>query len=603
MTIVFLLGTSSQLVGELTEIWVLNDGLKVKPSGKLWNESYDNFHPDYRSKSSIWESKRKEVTISGAGNEVVSFQVVVHSKDSCCVIGISFTVNESAKFSLQENVASIFWERYIRVNEPSKFNNNKRVRESIGVGHFPDALIPVNRISKKEITNSRTNVFWVDISIPPGSEPGTYLNNLIISRDGSEDTLKVITKVLEFSLPSKSNLKVYWQFFPTSFWRGEGLPETWFGAAKNWELIYDYYRMAAKHGADLVLRSVRPEVKFDENTGEIISVDWKYYDRYMGPILSGEIFESIEMRPIIVEAPIREDLPNGSKFKGGKWGKAHKRSVQEWTKEIIGHFKNKNWEQELITYFVDEPNSADEYSAHRIYSKWIKEAGGKDIKYMITEQPFDPDPFKWNGKSSRSNFGSLMNSPIDIWAAVALLYFPKDMAEVRSKGSQTWVYQWDEPYIGGQFIDSDGMSMRTWGWIAWKYHLDGLFYWAVNYWSDDPYGEPNSQGKFMGDGTLFYPGKPLDFNGPISSFRMKSFRRGLQDYEYFRLLKEIDPTNSYLDEIGNVLPTALGMGSHRTSYRELNEKGTWSRDPEEWNDLINMIGLEIERLMKRKDNK
>ena len=603
MVISFLLGSNSLLFGDSVEIWVINDGLKVKPSGKLWNEHYENLHPDYRTNSPIWNSERKEVTISGAGNEVVSFQVVVHPKESDSEILISFMGEESAKSSLHTDAASIFSERYIRVEEPSRFNNNKIVRASIGIGLFPDALIPVERISEKEILNSRTNVFWVDISIPPGNKPGTYLNNLIISRDGSEDTLKVITKVLGFSLPSKSKLKVYWQFFPTSFWRGEGLPETWFGATKSWELIYDYYRMAAKHRADLVLRSVRPEVKFDEDTGEIINIDWNYYDRYMGPILSGEIFESIEMRPIIVEAPIREDLPNGSKFKGGKWGKPHKRAVQEWTKEIIGHFKNKKWKQELITYFIDEPNSTDEYSAHRIYSKWIKEAGGEDIKYMITEQPFDPDPYNWNNRSSRGNIGSLMKSPIDIWAAVALLYFPDDMTEVRYSGAQSWVYQWDEPYIGGQFIDSDGMSMRTWGWIAWKYKLDGLLYWAVNYWSDKPYDEPNSQGKFMGDGTLFYPGKPLGINGPISSFRMKAFRRGLQDYEYFQILEGLDPTNSYLDEIGNVLPTALGMGSHRTSYRELNEKGTWSRDPDEWNELINKIGLEIEQFMKGKDNK
>ena len=101
--ILFLLGTSSLTVGEPAEIWVLNDDLKVKPSGKLWNEAYEIFHPDYKTNSPIWNSERKEVTISGAGNEVVSFQVVVHSKDSCSVIGISFTVNESAKFSLQEN--------------------------------------------------------------------------------------------------------------------------------------------------------------------------------------------------------------------------------------------------------------------------------------------------------------------------------------------------------------------------------------------------------------------------------------------------------------------------------------------------------------------
>ena len=49
-----------------------------------------------------------------------------------------------------------------------------------------------------------------------------------------------------------------------------------------------------------------------------------------------------------------------------------------------------------------------------------------------------------------------------------------------------------------------------------------------------------------GDGTLFYPGQDVIYPagdrgiaGPISSIRMKNWRRGVQDYEYLRLARSL----------------------------------------------------------------
>jgi hypothetical protein len=86
-------------------------------------------------------------------------------------------------------------------------------------------------------------------------------------------------------------------------------------------------------------------------------------------------------------------------------------------------------------------------------------------------------------------------------------------------------------------IDEEGIGFRTWPWIAWKYGLQGCVYWEFMYngQSKDPWMDPDSTtdpGKTLnGTGYLCYPAKP-GVPEPIPSIRLKSFRRGSQDYEY-----------------------------------------------------------------------
>ncbi len=37
---------------------------------------------------------------------------------------------------------------------------------------------------------------------------------------------------------------------------------------------------------------------------------------------------------------------------------------------------------------------------------------------------------------------------------------------------------------------------------------------------------------------LFYPGSKFGYDGPIPSIRLKAMRRGLQDFEYLRLIEK-----------------------------------------------------------------
>jgi len=82
--------------------------------------------------------------------------------------------------------------------------------------------------------------------------------------------------------------------------------------------------------------------------------------------------------------------------------------------------------------------------------------------------------------------------------------------------------------------------------FCWKYGVQGFEYWSPNHWgrnSDDkekrwpevPW-DPNTFGKYNGDGYLLYPGPD---GKPYPSIRLKALRDGFEDYEYMWTLNQL----------------------------------------------------------------
>ena len=113
----------------------------------------------------------------------------------------------------------------------------------------------------------------------------------------------------------------------------------------------------------------------------------------------------------------------------------------------------------------------------------------------------------------------------------------------------------------------DDINLRMWLWLSYQYHLTGILIWSANYWNsttasppgylqnpwEDPmsytvgYGLPfgKQAGWGNGDGRFVYPanrdvnGDPRPYvEGPVDSLRWEMLREGLEDYEYFWLLRE-----------------------------------------------------------------
>ncbi len=57
--------------------------------------------------------------------------------------------------------------------------------------------------------------------------------------------------------------------------------------------------------------------------------------------------------------------------------------------------------------------------------------------------------------------------------------------------------------------------------ICWKEKLEGYLFWAVNYWTKNPWENPMVYPRQNGSGTFYYPGK----DGPVSLIRLETFTR------------------------------------------------------------------------------
>jgi hypothetical protein len=106
-------------------------------------------------------------------------------------------------------------------------------------------------------------------------------------------------------------------------------------------------------------------------------------------------------------------------------------------------------------------------------------------------------------------------------------------------------------------------------WITARYDMDGILYWAVNFWSQTPNpwldagtfhsGFLCSGGWVLnGEGSLWYPGDHTErytgqpnVDGPISSIRFELLREGIEDYVYLWMLKEMGDKEFAEEQINN----------------------------------------------------
>lgn len=121
----------------------------------------------------------------------------------------------------------------------------------------------------------------------------------------------------------------------------------------------------------------------------------------------------------------------------------------------------------------------------------------------------------------------------------------------------TWYISCDQVYPQpNYFIDAPALDPVMVPWITERYKMNGILYWALNFWSQtpDPWLDAvtfisgfvcSDGGVLNGEGSLLYPGDRVErytgqpnVDGPVSSLRFELLREGIEDYDYLWLLKE-----------------------------------------------------------------
>ena len=551
-------------------IGVVNDSRKIGPREKISSDKW------------IYNSATNTVDLYGAKNEIISFQIILRAKKRLEIANAFVQWEDNDAFK-----TDLFYESYLFAPEVPK----KEVAEP--AGEYPDPLIPFWDPGQKKrpvalpfvLAPKRNQPIWVDIQIPARCQAKVH-KGVIRFRTGEGVRIKVNLQVhvWNFTLPAQQHLHAWIPLYWERLAEAEKLnPKTIF-LQRNWPVVLRYYKMAHDHGfVTQITNGVdQPDIEWDERTGKILSIDWRAYDRYFGPILSGKAFADGTPPSIWkVGGWLWWGLRDGDKpFFGGDYQKAqhltpaYKMALRSYTQAIENHFEEKGWtNSELFWYLIDEPDF-ESYPQLKTLIREITEtihAVTPNIKHMVTISPgLNPD----------------MIGAVDIWAATGGTYWVPAMQARQRHGEEAWFYQDRPPFVGGQCLNQNGLSLRTWPWIARRYGVDGIFLWVGDFWPDDVYKNAvNWNSDNISNGIIFYPGGKLPeigfpaIRGPVSSFRMKEWRRGMEDYAYFQLAgKEADPI------VKKIIHSALNPNEYNPYWRDplWAHEGDWNHNPKDW---------------------
>jgi hypothetical protein len=229
----------------------------------------------------------------------------------------------------------------------------------------------------------------------------------------------------------------------------------------------------------------------------------------------------------------------------------YKAAFSAYVQGVESHLREKGWLDEAFVYWFDEPDPKDYAFVMNGFRKLKEYAPG--LRRMLTEQVED----------------ELIGGP-NLWCPVSSAYQDDISPERMAAGDRFWWYVCTGPKAPycTLFIDHPGTEMRVWLWQTWKRGIDGILVWQTNYWTSgaaypdslqNPYEDPmgwvsgystpkgTKRAWGNGDGRFIYPpeaaadGNPAApvLAGPVDSIRWEMLRDGIEDYEYFAILKRL----------------------------------------------------------------
>jgi hypothetical protein len=211
-------------------------------------------------------------------------------------------------------------------------------------------------------------------------------------------------------------------------------------------------------------------------------------------------------------------------------------------KALVARLVQHGWYKKGFFYPIDEPVNKEAYDTIAKISVRLHQCA-PGYHWVV---PFFRRP-NWDGRVTA--FDTMANR-VNIWCPNTQ-HFDGDQAVRPSMivrhvlGDRLWWYVCcgpGEPY-NNFFVTMPAMSHRVLFWQQKRENIEGLLYWDTTYWNPastkDPWTDMGTvkdiDKNLRGDGSLFYPGKQVGVDGPVSSIRLEMIRDGLEDFEYLTL--------------------------------------------------------------------
>jgi Glycoside hydrolase 123, catalytic domain len=364
---------------------------------------------------------------------------------------------------------------------------------SASAGKFPpDGLLPL----EEDISDSASTplTLWISIKISPNRAAGLYHLVLVVTDRQGSIRLPIELRVYRFSLPDDLPITIFGGFWPQpGLWpkSAEGLP--------SMEIIKHYFQSLREH-------------KFNALGGS--------YPLPLGRIQAGQRIEDFPTYHELLRYAL-DDLKfkyfQIPKLKGWQsvsdTDSTFSRQARIFYPLYSDYLRRHGWENRALNYLVDEPRPPQYKSVFQAYSLAKSLAPGM----RTLSAGWQPSP----------EFVKV----IDIWAYQAAHYRDDEKKRAQRQGQEAWLYA-----NRLQDIDHPLTHLRLIGWLLYRYHFSGYLLWGVNYWPNNPWTTPPGPQDYSRRGTLYYPHPRTGL--PVSTTRLESLRRGLQDYQYLLLLDQ-----------------------------------------------------------------
>jgi hypothetical protein len=427
--------------------------------------------------------------------------------------------------------------RYVEVANPTD--------QTGAAAPWPDPLPPFS--GPIDVPAGVNQPLWVRVHVPPETAAGVYRGQIRLAAQEFQAEVPLEVEVFAFRLPERMSCTTAFGFSPGEVFRYQKLDT----AEQRRAVLDRYLEDFARHRiSPYDPAPVDPiQASWSEDLQPVFV--WDAWDAAMARAIDALHFNSFSLHVEGLGGGTYQDR-NEPELNGfAESTPEYQRGFRAYVQGLERHLREKGWLDEAYVYWFDEPEPKDYEFVMKGFGKLRDSAPG--IRRMLTEQP---EP-------------ALAGGP-NIWCPVTSAYEPRAAQERQRAGDAVWWYVCTEPKApyAGLFLDHPGTEMRVWLWQTWKYQVQGILVWQTNYWTSEaaypdrpqnPYADPMSwvsgysnaagvrQEWGNGDGRFLYPperaagadhdGPVLD--GPVDTIRWEMLRDGVEDYEYFAILRRL----------------------------------------------------------------
>jgi hypothetical protein len=455
----------------------------------------------------------RSAAIKAARNEYEAFQLVVRAPDGGGLSSVNVVASDLVgPGTIGQGNLKLYRAQYVTVNTSSPSS-------PYPPGAYADALIPFTHPETGQplggrfvaapfpVSAGRNQPVWVEVYVPANAPAGTYTGTVTVSASGVASTVVPVTlTVWNFTLPGGASLKTAFGEL-WDWWKPFGLSP---GTAESSDVEWRFDKAALAHritvsrpgktlgwyGSDGT--ALPADSRLQEWLGTLGATSWKIPEFFGDPV-----------------------------------GADRAKSIR-YLRTLYDYFAPRGWGGRVYVYpsINDESGSAAAYERIRTYAAMVHEAN-PNLQVLATEH--------------HTTDAAQIDSAIDIWATHFQGFNATTARARQAAGKEQWVYQtdaWGGNYMGWM-LDYPILNYRVPGWAHWVNRVDGLLYWSMTAWGSvsDPWTQTGTYGyggmTMNGEGSLFYPGNAVGYQGPLASARLKALRDGMEDYEYLKLLAQV----------------------------------------------------------------